>query len=246
MARILILGGTEDGLHLHVLLERETGVEPLLSLAGRTKAPAHLPTGTRIGGFGGAGGLAEFLAHERITALVDATHPFAKTISANAAIAAEMTGFPFLTLLRLPWEPETGDRWRHIEDEAEAAQLLQSGARVFLALGAQRLGAFSTRPDVSFVVRVVDTPNAPLLPFRHEVIVDRGPFNIDGERNLLSSRGVTAVVARNSGGIGAFAKIEAARALNIPVVMIRRPPAAVGIVVPSAAMARDWVMKQLG
>lgn len=242
MTRILILGGTEDGLALHRLLAAEKGFAPQLSLAGRTATPRTLPPGTRIGGFGGADGLAAYLDAGRIDLLVDATHPFAVRISQNAAEAATRTGTPRLVLTRPPWQPEPGDTWRNVTGEAEAAAALPGGAAVFLALGAQRLGAFTERADIDFVLRVIDPPATPLLPFSHKMIVGRGPFHAEAEIRLFTDHGISHVVARNSGGRGAAAKLKAARRLGLPVIMIVPPAPPPGPAVATVEEARDWVM----
>lgn len=247
--KVLILGGTEDSLRLHSLLVRQ-GLAVILSFAGRTKLPASLPHEYRIGGFGGVSGLADFLRENDIAAVVDATHPFAAQISRNCLEAATTTGTPILRFTRPPWPKSEGDNWQEVGDETEAAASLPAGARVFLALGAQKLGAFAKRSDVGFVVRVVDPPVSPLLPFAHEVVTDRGPYDIECERELLLRHDISHIVARNSGGIGAAAKISAARDLRIPVLMIARPEISTdGSAAPTVETAKDacaWIIDRLG
>lgn len=242
MARVLVLGGTAEAATLAKALAGHKGCEVVLSLAGRTADPQPVPVETRIGGFGGADGLGSYLAAERIDALVDATHPFARQISEHAAQACTNTGTPRLVLLRPPWEPVARDDWHHVASENGAAECLPASARAFLALGRQRLAPFATRADVWFLVRTVDPPDEPLLPGPHLTVTGRGPFEVDGERKLLETHRVSHLVARNSGGDGSYAKLEAARALALPVIMIDRPPPpAAGPVVPDVPSVLEWL-----
>ena len=241
-SRILILGGTEDGLRLHRKLAAVPGLEPCLSLAGRTASPKDLPEDSRIGGFGGVAGLATFLQDNAIAAMVDATHPFAGQISTHADEAAILTGTPWLKFSRPPWTPQAGDNWIVVDDETAAAGRLSAGGTVFVALGAQKLAPFGHRDDVTMILRVVDAPETPLLPFPHRVICGRGPFSLASELALLTRHDVSLIVARNSGGEGASAKLVAARQLNLPVIMIRRPGVSHQKAVTSVDAAFDWVM----
>lgn len=178
----------------------------------------------RTGGFGGAEGLARFLAAEGITHLVDATHPFAEQMSRNAITAARQTGTPLLALTRPPWQPQAGDRWQRVPDiPAAVAALDGPGERVMLAIGRMHLAAFSARPQHHYLLRLVDQPDAP-SPLPHcTVTVDRGPFSVEGDLALLRRHRIDRVVSKNAGGEGAAAKLEAARQLGVPVLMIDRP-----------------------
>lgn len=225
MRRVLVLGGTTEAARLTERLVEVDGIHTTMSLAGRTARPAAGPGARRVGGFGGAEGLASHLRDAGVDLLVDATHPFATTISANAVAAAAEADTPLVRLCRAAWSPEPGDDWHPVADEREAAAALPAGARAFLALGAGRLSAFRSRPDLVFVVRTVDPPALPLLAGPHEVVNGRGPFDTAAETALLERLAVTHLVARNSGGSGAYAKLEAARTLALPVLMIARPPA---------------------
>jgi len=195
-----------------------------LSLAGRTATPAAQPVPVRIGGFGGAEGLAAYLRAERIAALIDATHPYAATISHNAARAAGTAGVRLIALRRPPWQQTAGDRWTEVADAAAAARALGSAPRhIFLALGRKELAPFAAAPQHHYLVRSVD-PVEPPLGVPHAIyLVARGPFAEGAERELLLAHGIEAIVSKNSGGDAAYGKIAAARALGIAVILLRRP-----------------------
>ena len=219
---ILILGGTAEAAALAASLVRDhPDWRVITSLAGRTREPKPLAGEVRIGGFGGAEGLADFLRREHITRLIDATHPFARQISANAKIAAEQTGIPLDIRTREPWTKQPGDRWVEVNSLEEARDALPAGARVLLALGSQHIGTFASRADVHFVVRMVDTPEKPLDLPDHELVTGK-PGRVKEEAALLQRSKVTHIVCRNSGGEGAYAKIEAAHRLKIPVIILMR------------------------
>ena len=238
---ILILGGTSEAVDVAERLAARCSIT--YALAGRTERPA-LPAGCKVrtGGFGGAHGLAEWMAHTSVHTLVDATHPFASTIAANAAMAAAATRTPRLKLVRPVWTEISGDCWRHARDVAEAARLIGDTAQtVFLAIGYQQLGAFSSLEKPRFVVRTID-PHAriPLAGALH--VAGRGPFTIRQEIGLLERHGVDVLVTRNSGGQTTHAKIVAARETGTPIVMIDRPPLPGGEV---SMDARDTVSRVL-
>ena len=217
--RVLILGGTGEARALAGTLADVTVIS---SLAGRTSSPL-LPAGeVRVGGFGGARGLADYLRAERIDVLVDATHPFAARISDNAGMASATTGVPLVVLRRPGWTEQPGDAWYRVPDLGEAAALLpQLGHRVFLTTGRQGIAAFA-EVDAWFLTRSVEPPEPP-MPHRIEVLLDRGPFTLDGERRLLAEHQIDVLVSKDSGGTGA--KLVAARERGLPVVMVDRPPA---------------------
>ncbi len=219
--RILILGGTTEGTALAQRLMAMPGLEIRLSLAGRTKQPAALPLEFRKGGFGGVKGLIEYLQTEAIDAVIDATHPFAAQISHHAARASEITGMPRLLLVRSPWEKLAGDRWTVVRDCAQAAAALDPDDRIFLTIGRQEVEAFAHLEKLWFLMRMIDPPEGLVPP--GEVLLDRGPFNLNNEINLLKHYKITVMVSKNSGGEATYAKILAARELGIPVVMIDRP-----------------------
>jgi precorrin-6A/cobalt-precorrin-6A reductase len=222
MTRALILGGTADANRLAAEIAR-AGLDAVYSYGGRTRAPAEQPLPTRIGGFGGPQGLADYIRREGVTHVVDATHPFAAEMSRNAVIACKATDTPLIALERAPWARLEGDSWIEVGDvDAAVAPLPEAPARVFLAIGRQHIAPFVLKPQHAYTLRFVDPPEAP-LPFAADVIVSRGPFTLDGELAMLRERGIAWIVARNSGGDGARAKIDAARALGLPVIMIARP-----------------------
>ena len=233
---ILVLGGTAEALGLtHAIADRYAVT---YSLAGRTRSPA-LPDGAtvRSGGFGGIGPLADWLRGNAVDALVDATHPFAARVAANAAAAAASAGVPRLKLLRPAWTEQPGDRWRHARDAAAAAEKLKGGT-VFLSIGRQELGAFSGLNDVRFVVRTVDPLKSRRFP---NAIADRGPFTVEREIGLMKRHGIDTLVSRNAGGKATYAKILAARELRLPVVMIDRPDYPPGESAESAAETAGWL-----
>jgi precorrin-6A/cobalt-precorrin-6A reductase len=221
--RALILGGTGDANQLALALARAK-IDAIYSYAGRTRIPLGHSLPTRIGGFGAASGLAAFIEAEKITHVIDATHPFAAEMSRNAVAACATSRTALIALERAPWTQETGDNWIAAPDVGAAADALpETRARVFLAIGRQHLAPFGAKPQHAYTLRFVDAPDGPLPLPDAEVIISRGPFTLAGDLELMRSRGIEWVVARNSGGSGARPKIDAARELGLPVVMIARP-----------------------
>ncbi|MFI6938199.1 cobalt-precorrin-6A reductase [Streptomyces sp. NPDC050418] len=243
-AHVLILGGTTEARALAAALAARPGLRVTTSLAGRVTAPASLAGEVRVGGFGGTDGLTAWLRDQRVAALVDATHPFAAVMSAHAAAAAAASGVPLVALRRPGWSAGPGDVWHDVPSLAEAAALLPaSGRRVFLTTGRLGLAAFATDTcaDLHFVVRSVEEPEPP-LPARTEVLLSRGPFTVEGERELLRTHRIDVVVTKDSGGAATAAKLVAARELGIPVVVVRRPPVPDGVAsVPDVAGAVEWL-----
>lgn len=216
------------------------------SLAGRTASPRAQPVPVRVGGFGGAEGLAAYLRATGIGRVIDATHPFAAQISRNAIAACAMTGTPLLAVERPAWTPGPGDRWIPVPDmEAAVAALPARPSRIFLAIGRQNLAAFAARPEHHYLLRLVDPPDALPLP-DCTVEVARGPFDEAGDRALLIRHRIAWLVAKNAGGTGAVAKLAAARALHLPVIMIARPALPVRAVVCSVDEAMRWLHADLG
>jgi precorrin-6A/cobalt-precorrin-6A reductase len=237
--RILILGGTTEARQLAERLALRGDIDATISLAGRTVDPKPLPLRTRIGGFGGVNGLVDYLANEKIDLLVDATHPFANQISANAADAAERMETPVFALCRPGWDRRDGDRWISVADVASAVDALgKAPCRVFLAIGRQEAGQFSAAPQHAYLVRSVDPVVPPLDVPDCSYILASGPFGEDDETKLLRENDIGVLVSKNSGGSATYAKIAAARALGIVVVMIeRRKPAGMKTVgTPEAAL----------
>ena len=220
MNKVLILGGTAEAI---AEAERLVGLghDVTTSLAGRTREPLTPPGRIRIGGFGGAEGLADYVRANGVDELVDATHPYAVRISANARQAASTANVPLRTIERPPWPAVEGDRWHSVASIEEAVEVLTPAETVLLALGAQHIAPFSNRADVDFIVRMVDPPPAPPWP-GVEVVVGRPGPDVATEMETLRRHGVQRIVCRNSGGEKAYRKIEAARALAIPIVMIER------------------------
>ncbi|MEG4853082.1 cobalt-precorrin-6A reductase [Microcoleus sp. B5-D4] len=252
--RLLILGGTGDAAELAARASQIADIEVVSSLAGRTQEPFTPKTGTvRIGGFGGAAGLAAFLLvsgalgdDRPIDFLIDATHPFAAQISANAAVAAAECNVPYLMLVRPAWERVEGDRWIEVAGHSEAAKaLLGQSQRVFLTIGRQELAAFAGLDAIWFLMRAIDPPalNTPIP--NGKLLLARGPFSLEDERQLLLEYQIDTIVSKNSGGGATYAKIVAARELGIPVVMVQRPPIADVEQVADVEGAIAWLVKQL-
>jgi precorrin-6A/cobalt-precorrin-6A reductase len=242
MTRILLLGGTTEASRLARALA-ESGADAVFSYAGRTASPVAQPLPMRVGGFGGVEGLAAYLKLEEITHVVDATHPFAAQMSTNAVAACAQTGVALTALERAPWQAGEGDDWISVADMSAAVSVLpDQGARVFLAIGKQNLDAFAIKPANHYLLRLVDAPNGALPLPDTSVVVARGPFDIATDTALMRDHAITHVVAKNAGGTGAEAKLTAARALGLPIVMIDRPH------VPPRRILRtvDQVMAWLG
>lgn len=238
---ILVLGGTGEAI---LLVRRlvEAGHTPLLSLAGRTRSPAPASCPIRIGGFGGTGGLLTFLRAEGVTAVVDATHPFAARMPHHAAEACRRAGVPRLRLLRPPWERQPGDDWREADDMAVAARMLADvGGPVLVTVGHEGLEWLAPLADLGLVIRSIERPK---LGFGHAWIGARGPFALGDELALMRGRGIRVLVTKASGGSATYAKIEAARELRVPVVMLRRPPQPDGPTVGTVADALAWLAGQ--
>lgn len=237
--RLLILGGTGEAAALARAAVERFGdrLDITTSLAGRTSAPAALAGHVRIGGFGGVEGLTEYLRDQGIDLLIDATHPFAATMSAHARLAAETAGIARLTLARPAWPRHPLDRWVEVAGMAAAAAALpRLGRRAFVTVGTNEIAAFAGLPQVWMLVRLVESPRAPLPLAQHELVIDKGPFTIAGEAALMESRGIDVLVTKASGGAATAAKIEAARARDLPVLMVRRPPPEPG--------ARAWTVDE--
>ncbi|MCF6321706.1 MAG: cobalt-precorrin-6A reductase [Rhizobiaceae bacterium] len=222
--KILILGGTRNARDLAIMLAEHPHLDVLTSLAGRTEEPDRTFGKTRVGGFGGASGLAAYLRNEAINLLVDSTHPFATRISQNAVEAANAVGIKRLVLDRPRWVEQPGDNWIKCQSIEEAAQQLPLHATAFLALGHQYIDGFSHREDVHFIARMLDKPKTP-LPLKNLVLIIAKPSHIAAEEaDLFKRHGITHLVCRNSGGTLIYAKIKAARELGLPIYMLRRPP----------------------
>lgn len=220
---VLLLGGTTEASALARLLAAHH-IAATLSYAGRTEAPRAQPVPVRIGGFGGLRGLIDYLRAHCVTHLVDATHPFAATMSTYAVAAAREVGVPLMAMTRPAWEPVTGDRWTRAADIAHAvAQLAGPPRRVMLALGRMHVNAFTAQPQHHYLLRFVDAPDVPPALPHHTLLVDRGPFAAEDDAQLMRKHAIELVMCKNAGGSGAAAKLIAARRLGLPVLMIDRP-----------------------
>lgn len=238
---LLVLGGTTEATALCRHLA-DAGIAGTVSLAGRVERPRPQPLPQRVGGFGGPEGLADYLRAQRITHVVDATHPFAARMSANAVAGCALAGVPLLALTRAPWQAGPGDDWRHVPDIAGAVAALSGApARVFLAVGRQHLAAFAAAPQHHYLLRLVDPPVEPLPLPHHRIVVDRGPFTEAGDLALMQAHGTGLVVSKNSGGGGASAKLAAARALGLPLIMIDRPTLPARRETHEVAAVLDWI-----
>ena len=228
-SHVLILGGTAEARELAARLGSRAGVRVTTSLAGRVSRPGPVDGDVRVGGFGGAEGLAAWLRAHRVDAMVDATHPFAARITANAARAAALTAVPIVVLRRPGWRAGRGDRWHAAASLAEAADLLpRLGRRVFLTTGRLEIEAFAHLADLHFVVRSVEPPEPPMPPDTR-TLTARGPFTVEGETALLRAHRIDVLVTKDSGGAATAAKLTAARELGLPVVVVRRPPLPEGV-----------------
>jgi precorrin-6A/cobalt-precorrin-6A reductase len=240
--RVLLLGGTSEASLLAKLLASTPDIEATLSLAGRTANPLASPIRLRVGGFGGITGLAEYLTRERIDLVVDATHPFAARISNNAIAACTATGVPLLAIERPLWTPTTGDDWHeHDTVEAAIAALPEPPQRIFSALGRQSMAALCAAPQHHYVIRVIDPIPPPRELPRATIVTARGPFRTEDDVALFRENAIECVLAKNSGGRAAYAKLEAARHLGLKVYMIRRPEIAKRPVVNSVEDVVAWI-----
>lgn len=246
--RLLVIGGTGDAAKLVRLVAGKFGnrLEITTSLAGRTRFPTPLPCDVRIGGFGGVSGLTRWIIENGIELVIDASHPFSAIMSENTRAACEATGVRRLVLGRAPWISQIGDCWHPVKDVVAAARLVPKlGQRPFLTVGGSDISCFSELGSMRVVVRLIDEPIG-LLPLRnYELVLGRGPFELVQEESLLIKHKIDVVVAKNGGGRATYAKIEAARNAQIPVIMIERPPEVKGERVDHLSCAVSWIEKRL-
>ena len=241
MTRILLLAGTGDARRI----AKDLSDLPIIaSLAGATASPADYPCDLRTGGFGGAAAMAQWIETNEITAIIDATHPFAAQISANAVTAAKATSTPITRIHRPPWDQEAGETWITVPTVEAAAKALPRGARAFLATGRGSQDAFTARHDIWCALRLIDPPTS-IYPGNGEYVVSRPPFDVASETALFSLLNISHLVVKNAGGAAARTKLTAAAKLNIPIFIVSRPDE------PNAAQAipkeglRDW-LSQVG
>jgi precorrin-6A/cobalt-precorrin-6A reductase len=240
-APILILGGTSEATELARDLTTR-GHTVVMSFAGRTNPLGLAQVARRIGGFDGVQGLMDELRNGGYATLVDATHPFATRMAHNAVVASGLAGVPHLRIVRPPWEPEPGTTWHEVDGFEQAAQrLTELGARrAFLSIGSGQISAFAGVQGVALVLRSIEAPS-PVPPESVTVLLARGPFTVDAELALFREHRIDMLVTRNSGGRDTEAKLEAARRLGIPVIMVRRPEQPRGDQVTTSAEALAWV-----
>jgi precorrin-6A/cobalt-precorrin-6A reductase len=240
--RVLILGGTTEASALARQVAGDVRLAPILSLAGRTANPRPQPIATRTGGFGGVEGLMRFLHDDAIEAVIDATHPYADQMSAHVVAACRDTGVPLASLVRPEWQAEAGDRWQVVPSfNAAAAALGATPRRVFLSLGRQELHVFAAAPQHHYIARLIERPDRPDLPPNLRMVQARGPFDREAELRLLADERIDVMVSKNAGGAATYAKIEAARALALPVIMIARPNKPAGHILNDVEQTVAWL-----
>jgi precorrin-6A/cobalt-precorrin-6A reductase len=246
MKRLLIVGGTGDAVRLAERAIDLPGLKVISTLAGRTREPKAIAGTVRIGGFGGEAGLVEYLQTEKIDLIVDATHPFAAQISWHVAGAATQVGIPRLMLVRPAWARSREDNWIEVESvEAAVTAIPASVERIFLTIGRQQLAPFAVLADCWCLMRSIDPPAPSILLPPGRLLLDRGPFDLAGERELLKQYEIDAIVSKNSGGDATYAKIIAAQELGLPVVMVQRPSVPQGEKVADVARAIEWLHQYL-
>ena len=239
---LLLLGGTGDAKRIATKLA-EQGVNLIISLAGATRNPDAMPAPSRIGAFGGAAGFKKFLDEAGITAVLDATHPYAHRITDRTAAICSARKMPHAISHRPPWEAKEGDRWTEIAREEEAASHIAKGQTVFLGTGRQTLDRFANLEGCRVICRQIDPPSKP-FPFEGgEYLIGRPPFSTQHERKLFRSLNVDWLVVKNAGGQQSITKLLAARELGIPVLMIKRPPVPDATIVTTVEDAVAWVPK---
>jgi len=243
--RLLLLAGTTEARHLAGALASETRVTVIASLAGATRMPRPLGVATRIGGFGGAEGFADYLRRERINAVLDATHPFASAMSHRTAQVCQGDGVPYMQFLRPTWMPAPGDRWTFLNTEEDAARHIPEGARVFVATGRQTLERYVNMTGRYMICRQIDPPEGRFPLDMGYFLVSRPPFSVESETLLFQRLAIDWLVVKNAGGPSSRAKLDAARRLNLPVAMIRRPLQPEGPKLETVAAALGWVRRQL-
>jgi len=236
---LLVLAGTSDARRL---LEGLRGVDVVASLAGATRAPAKLPATTRIGSFGGVSGFRDYLLENAITGVVDATHPFAVNMTRTAAMVCAELGVRHVILQRPAWQATSKDRWFFVDSIAETLAIIPKGTTVFLATGRQTLIEFSCLAGRKLFARVIDPPEMPVLAgFKGTFLIGTSPFSIEQEVALFREKAIDWLVVKNAGGDKSRSKLDAARILGLPVIVINRPKLPDADVVSSVDEALSWV-----
>lgn len=242
--KLLLLAGTSEARTLAEQLAEDPRVIVLASLAGTTRDPSPLPVETRKGGFGGERQQSEFLKNNDIEVIIDATHPFAARISARSQAICARLDLPYLQILRPGWSPVEGDCWQFVDTIEDAARAVPAGATAFLGTGRQSLGAFVEHDDATLYLRQIDPPSTPFPHTKGGYVIGKPPFAVDEEIRLFKDLGVDLLVVKDSGG-RAGSKLEAARELGLPVIMVRRPPQPPGEKVDSVDEALAWLERLL-
>ncbi|MDX1977096.1 MAG: cobalt-precorrin-6A reductase [Pseudanabaenaceae cyanobacterium bins.68] len=242
LPRVLILAGTGLARRLAEVLVDQ--VQVITSLAGRTSQPLDLAGEVRVGGFGGMEGLSNYLRTHQIQAVIDATHPFAQQISRHGAIACQELNIPHLFLVRLPWLPKIGDQWLEVASMTAAAQASSQFERVLLTIGRQQLEPFAAIANTWYLVRAIEAPNL-ILP-HSQIWLERPPYSLAQELELLTRFAIAAIVSKNSGGMETYAKIQAARQLKLPVIMVQPPALPPGHQVQTIPEAIAWLEQTFG
>ncbi|MEN9010963.1 MAG: cobalt-precorrin-6A reductase [Yoonia sp.] len=239
---ILLLAGTAEAKDIARGLA-DRNIPAIASLAGATRSPTSLGIETRIGGFGGAEEFRDYLHTAGISAVIDATHPYAKRITGRTVTICKEVGIPYLQVLRPAWTPQAGDDWTQIDCEEEAAEIIPKGATVFLGTGRQTLEKFSGLEGCRVICRQIDPPTAP-FPFEGgEFLIGRPPFSVAREKAIFAELGIEWIVVKNAGGEASATKLIAARELGVPVLMMARPPMPAALRVDNADDALLWASR---
>ncbi len=236
---VLLLAGTSEAAEVASGLAK-AGIAAVASLAGPNRAPVPTEIPTGVGGFGGEAGFRAYVKDAGITAVIDATHPFANRITDRTAAICTDLGLPYLHVLRPPWRPQDGDNWTEIAREEDAAALVPQGDTVFLGTGRQTLNRFSGLEGRRVICRLIAPPTAP-FPFEGgEFLLGLPPFPVGREVSLFTQLGIDWIIVKNAGGEASATKLTAARRLGIPVLMLTRPPVPIALRVETAAEAVAW------
>lgn len=239
---LLLLAGSGESRAIAQALAQRAGGEVTASLLYPSRTHGPLPVPTRLGRFGGEAGLAQFLRDEQITAVLDATHPFANQISGRAARVCAQLQVPYALVLRPQWQAEPGDPWTEVADEAAVGDLLSPGQRVFTTTGRATLERLVHGSDAQFLVRQLENRAPSDTMPNVQYIAGKGPFSVADEMENLTRLNIDVLVAKNSGGLPSRTKLDAARALGIPVILIARPtPPADVLILETVTAALDWV-----
>jgi len=241
--RVLLLAGSSEAREIAALLAMDNGFDVTASFAGVTRLPAKLPVKTRSGGFGGVAGLCDYLRDTGTDTLIDATHPFALNMTVSAAKAAKKMGLRHLIVQRPGWQPQRGDNWHFVDALVQAARLIPKGATVFLGTGRQTLDSFANLADCRLICRQIDPPDRPFPYPNGRFQIGRPPFSIADEVAFFKAEGIDWLVVKNSGGSASHSKLDAARELGLPVILLRRQSLPDAPLVETAQACIAWLSK---